>query len=180
MTWIWLGLAAFVLLVMGALFFVLNGRRIGPLFSDEHLAEVASAVPALRRTALAQPADEPASLQTSMLVAAYTVTREDTAWVHHISVSNAVTPARAAGTFFLGLLRGLLRLDAYPPFAVFVTQSQVFHLVVHLSDEQQDVFAAIPAVSAEPSKLRDIALAARQDLLPLLAAVEAQPGNPPG
>jgi hypothetical protein len=160
----WLGLAVVLLLV---LFVVLKGRRMGRLFSNEHLAEVARALPDLKRWALESREDRPAAFQTSALAVVYTITREDTAWVHHLSVSSPITPARAAGTFFLGLLRTLLRLDAYPAEA-FVSQNHVFHLVVHLSDDQESAFAAAPLEPADASKLHEIAVDGRRAILPLL------------
>lgn len=160
----WVGLAVVLLLV---LLVVLRGRRMVRLFSSEHLAEVALALPDLKRWALESREDRPAAFQTSALAVVYTITRENTAWVHHLSVSSPITAARAAGTFFLGLLRALLHLDACPAEA-FVSQNDVFHLVARLSDDQQSAFAAAPLKPPDASKLHEIAVDGRRAILPLL------------
>jgi hypothetical protein len=162
MLWFSLGLLAFLLLYAAA-----RAREMGPLFADEHLAEVAASVAELKQRALAGEADPPASLQTAALGVAYTITLDEGTWVHHVSVSSPVTPARAAGAFFLGLLRGLLRLDAYPQEA-FVSQNHVFHLVVRLTEDEQKAFADLPIEPKEPTELRSVAIAGRAALLPRL------------
>jgi hypothetical protein len=161
---LWIGLAAVLLLI---LYVLLTGRRMGPLFSDEHLVELARAIPDLKRRALAAASDGPASFQTSVLAVAYTITRDETVWIHHISVSNPVTPARAAGTFFLGLVRGILSLEVTPG-EVFVSQNRVFHLIVALPDVQQSAFVAAPIETMEASRLRAVAVNGQRVLLPLL------------
>jgi hypothetical protein len=118
----------------------------------------------------------PASLQTATLVVGYSVTRDEGVWVHYVSVSSAVTPARAAGTFFLGLVRGVLGLEG-PPAEVFVSQNQVFHLIVRLSDEEQKVFADRPVAAAAPTELRRLAIAGRAALLPRLVERTMPPGG---
>jgi hypothetical protein len=162
MLWLGLGLLAFLLVYAAA-----RARKMGPLFADEHLAEVASGVAELKRGALAGEAHHPASLQTAALGVAYSITLDEGAWVHHVSVSSPVTPARAAGTFFLGLLRGLLRLDAYPE-EVFVSQNHVFHLIARLTEDEQKAFADLPIEPKEPTELRSLAIAGRAALLPRL------------
>jgi hypothetical protein len=162
---LWVALAVIALLVVYA---VTRARKLGPLFADEHLAEIAARLPDLKRRALEGKADEPTSLVTTTLAVAYTIRRDEGTWVHHLSVSSPVTPARAAGTFFLGLVRGLLSLEAYPQEA-FVSQNHVFHLVARLSDDEQQVFAALPVEPArDPGALRGVAIAGRSALLPRL------------
>ncbi|MFO0590810.1 MAG: hypothetical protein U0441_24920 [Polyangiaceae bacterium] len=149
------------------LFVVLPARRMGPLFSDEHLVEIGRLLPELKRQALARQPDNPAVLQTDRLAVAYTVTPSDDQWVHHLSVSTPVTQARAAGTFFLGLVRGALHLEA-SPVDVFVTQNHVFHFIVALTDEQQASFVAAPVEHADARELRELAVRWQHALRPLL------------
>jgi hypothetical protein len=172
MIWVTLGLLLFL-----ALFGYQRWRRMAPLFADEHLAEVAAALPDLKRRALAAvgaeggaPA-EPPSAQTAHLALGYSIAREGEAWVHHVSVSNRITPARAAGAFFLGLARGLLRLEA-APFTAFVSQRLVFHVVVRLSDDEQRAFAARDIPAWGPFELRAIAVEGRVAILPRLGTAE--------
>jgi hypothetical protein len=160
MIWVVLGVAVLAFLAFRA-------KKMGPLFADAHLAEIAALLPELKRQALAGQAAPPASFRTSVLGVAYTITRHEGVWVHHLSVSNPVTPARAAGTFFLGLVRGLLGLEAYPQEA-FVSQNHVFHLVAHLSDDEQRAFAETLVEPRDPGALRAVALAGRGALLPRL------------
>ena len=54
----------------------------------------------------------------------------------------------------LGLLRGLLGLDA-GSFKAFVSQRQVFHLVVRLSEEEQRAFAAAAVESKDVEALNN-------------------------
>jgi len=153
---------------------------MGPLFSNAHLREVAGRVPELKQQALASREDQLASVKTGALAMAYSIAREEGRWVHHLSVSNPITPARAAGTFFLGLLRGLLRLEGYPT-EVFVSQSHVFHLVVSLSDDEQEAFAALPVARKRANELRTMAMEGQRAVLPLLEerAVPASGFNAP-
>lgn len=169
---LWFALAITVVCVYA----IVRARRLGPLFADEHLAEVAALLPDLKRRALAGVESDPASLRTSTLAVAYTITRDEGAWVHHVSVSSPVTPARAAGTFFLGLVRGVLGL-AEAPAEAFVSQGQVFHLITRLSDEEQKVFTdrAIPV--AQPIEVRRLAIAGRAVLLPRLVERAVPPGG---
>jgi hypothetical protein len=162
MLWFAIGLLAVLLLYAAA-----RARKLAPLFTDGHLAEVAAQLPDLKRRALAGGEGPPASFQTSLLAAAYSIARDEPGWVHHLSVSSPVTPARAAGTFFLGLLRGVLRLDAYP-LEAFVSPSQVFHLVVRLSDEQQQAFVDQPVEAMTTEALRGVAIAGRGVIFPVL------------
>jgi hypothetical protein len=165
-----------VLLLLGFFFF----RRAGAmraLFDDAHLAEVAAQIPALKQAALAlgcgpgqlpDPGAMPV-IQTPVMVVTYTAAqRDEHTWEHHLSISNAVTPARMAGTFFLGMVSSLLGLDARPPSAVFVSQHHVFHLVVELSASQQAAWQgqAIPTLDA--AALRQLAIDGRSRLMPLL------------
>ncbi len=163
MLWLALGVMALVLVYV-----TMTSRRMGPLFADSHLAQLAAALPELKQQALSGSAEQPASFRTSTLAVAYTIRGEDGIWVHHLSVSSPVTPARAAGTFFLGLVRGLLGLEAYPQEA-FVSQSHVFHLIVQLTEDEQQTFAKLSFEPKEPSALRQIAIAGRSALLPQLA-----------
>ncbi len=146
-----------------------RASRLGPLFSDEHLSEVAALLPELKRLALARaPDDAPAGVATSSLTVGYTISpREEGGWVHHLSVSSPVTPARAAGTFFLGLVRGTLGVTGQPS-DVLVSQSHVFHVIVPLSDEEQEAFVARPVDTLTPAELRGLAIAGRGALLPRL------------
>jgi hypothetical protein len=162
MFWFALGVLALLLLYAAA-----RARKLSPLFADEHLAEVAAQLPDLKRRALTGGEDGPASLQTSLLAAAYSIARDEPGWVHHLSVSSPVTPARAAGTFFLGLLRGALRLDGYP-LEAFVSPSHVFHLVVRLTDEQHRAFGDQAVEPMTPEALRGVAIAGRGVLFPVL------------
>src|SRR5580704_2960043 len=109
MFWFALGVLALLLL-----YAAVRARKLAPLFADDHLAEVAAQLPELKRRALGGGEDGPASFQTSLLNVAYSIARDEPGWRHHLSVSSPVTPARAAGTFFLGLLRGVLRLEGFP------------------------------------------------------------------
>ena len=152
---------------------VVRARRLGPLFADEHLSEIARLLPELKRRALAAP-DDPASLHTTTLAVGYTIARDEGVWSHHLSVSSPVTPARAAGTFFLGLVRGALGLDG-PPAEVFVSQHQVFHLIVRLTDDEQKAFVDRPIEALTPLALRDLAIAGRSALMPRLVE-RAVPG----
>ena len=162
---LWFCLGALVVLLTYAWS---RAKKMGPLFTDEHLAEVAALLPELKRKAIAGQEGEPASSQTSALALAYTIDREgEASWVHHLSVSSPLTPARAAGTFFLGLGRARLGLGAYRSEA-FVSQNHVFHLVVRLSDEEQEAFAALPMEPMAPDELRGLAIAGRAVLLPQL------------
>jgi hypothetical protein len=160
----WFALGAFGLLLGYAL---LRARRLGPLFDDEHLTEVATLLPDLKRRALDGREDDPASLRTAMLTVAYTVRRDEGGWSHHVSVSSSVTPARAAGTFFLGLVRGVLGLEG-PPAEAFVSQKQTFHVIVRLTDEEQQAFVERPVEVPAPAALRGLAIAGRAVLLPRL------------
>lgn len=171
MLWLALGVIALVIAYV-----TMTSRRMGPLFADSHLAQIASGLPELKQQALAGNAEQPASIRTSTLLVAYTISHEEEIWVHHLSVSSPVTPARAAGTFFLGLVRGLLGLEAYPQEA-FVSQSHVFHLVVQLTEDEQQAFAKLSLEPKEPTALREIAVAGRRALLPHLAE-RAVPRSP--
>jgi hypothetical protein len=168
MLWIALGVVLFLIL-----FAYQRWKAMAPLFADEHLREVALALPELKRQALATPATngaapaEPPSIQTAHLALAYSISQQDGRWVHHVSASNRLTPARAAGTFFLGLARGLLRLDAYP-FDAFVSRTHVFHLEVRLSDEEEQAFADLPVETKGAGELRTIATQGRSAILPRL------------
>lgn len=168
----WFALGVSGILIVYA---VVRARRLGPLFADEHLADVAALLPDLKQRALAGGADDPASLRTAMLTVGYTIHRDEGSWVHHVSVSSPVTPARAAGTFFLGLVRGVLGLQG-PPVEAFVTHNQVFHVSVRLSDEEQSAFVARPVEAAAPAELRGIAIAGRGMLLPRLVERAVPPG----
>jgi hypothetical protein len=148
----------------------LRAKGMGPLFANEHLLEVAAGLPELKRKALAGQKGESAALQTRLVAIAYTISRDEGVWVHHLSVSNQITRARAAGTFFLGLLRSLLHLEAYPMKA-FVSQNSVFHLVVRLSDDEETAFAARVIEPKDAAELHAIAAAGRGVILPQLAQV---------
>jgi hypothetical protein len=163
----WFGLGVLAILLM---YGFVRARAVGPLFSDDHLAELASKVAHLKAQALAAPADSPASMTTALMSVAYTVRLDadgDGAWVHHLSLSTPVTPARAAGTFFLGLLRGLLELSG-PRADAFVTQAHVFHLVVRLSPEQHETFKTNSVDVPDAAGLRAFAIEGRGVLLPVL------------
>jgi hypothetical protein len=163
MLWLALGFIALVVVYV-----TMTSRRMGPLFADAHLAQIAAALPELKQQALAGNAEQPASLRTSTLLVAYTVSHEEKVWIHHISLSSPVTPARAAGAFFLGLVRGLLCLEPYPQEA-FVSQSHVFHLIVQLTEAEQQAFTSLSIEPREPSALRALAVAGRSALLRRLA-----------
>jgi hypothetical protein len=168
----WLALAASGILLVYAF---ARARQMGPLFADEHLSTVAALLPDLKRRALAQQAEEDrATASTGLLNLVYTVRCEEGVWCHHLSVSSPVTPARAAGTFFLGMVRGVLGISG-PPAEVFVSQNQVFHLVVPLSEAEQEVFVARPVEALTPTELRDLAIAGRAALMPRLVE-RAVPG----
>jgi hypothetical protein len=170
----WLALAASGILLVYA---VARARQMGPLFADEHLSTVAALLPDLKQRALAwQAEDERASASTGLLNLMYTVRCEEGVWCHHLSVSSPVTPARAAGTFFLGMLRGVLGLNG-PPAEVFVSQNQVFHLIVPLSEAEHEAFIARPIEALTPIELRELAIAGRAVLMPRLVerAVPALP-----
>jgi hypothetical protein len=168
MLWFALGVLA-LLLTYGAI----RARAVGPLFSDQHLIELAGKLPELKEAALASPSNRdgdapaPSSVATGMLSVAYTISEDDGTWVHHLSVSSPVTPARAAGTFFLGLLRGELGL-AGSRTEVFVTRTNVFHLVAYLSPEAHDAFVKRQPGAPDATRLRDLAIDGRGVLLPLL------------
>ena len=171
-------------LAFGASLFVLTyilsrARQVRPLFADQHLSEVAALLPDLKRQALAGGVDHPASGSTAALTVGYTITHAETTWEHHLSVSSPVTPARAAGTFFLGLVRGALGIDG-PPAAVFVSNHQVFHLIVRLSEAEHAAFVARPVVSPAPVELRGLAIDGRRVLLPQVVerAAPALPAKP--
>jgi hypothetical protein len=174
MLWFALGVVA-VLLVYAAT----RARKMGPLFMDDHLREVAALLPDLRQRALAGPPDTPATATTALLRVSYSIADDAGAWVHHVSVSSPVTPARAAGTFFLGLVRSVLRLDAQPV-EVFVSQNHVFHLVTRLSSEEQAAFVAHAVEVGDANALRDAAIAGRAALLPRLAERAVPMPTPPG
>jgi hypothetical protein len=169
----WFAFAASSVLLAYA---IVRARRLGPLFADEHLTEVAALLPDLKRRALAGREDDPASLRTAMLAVGYTIRRDEGAWVHHVSVSSPVSPARAAGTFFLGLVRGVLGLEGAPAEAL-VSPDQVFHLIARLSDEEQETFAERAVAVAAPTELRGIAIAGRAVLLPRLVERALPPGG---
>jgi hypothetical protein len=162
MLWFSIGVIALLLL-----YAAVRAKKMAPLFADDHLTELLALLPELKRTALAGQGGPPPSARTSALAVAYTISRGEAGWVHHLSVSNMTTPARAAGTFFLGLLRGALRLEEYPAEA-FVSQGHVFHLVVRLSEEQEKVFADRSIDAMGPGELRGLAMAGRSALLPRL------------
>jgi hypothetical protein len=173
MLWFAFGLLAFLLV-----YAALRARKMGPLFADEHLAEVAAGLAELKRRALAGEVDPPASFQTAALGVGYSITLDEGVWMHHLSVSSPVTPARAAGAFFLGLLRGLLRLEAYPQEA-FVSQNHVFHLVARLTEDEQKAFVQLPIEGKDPTELRGVAIAGRAELLPRLVDREVPlPASP--
>ncbi len=86
-------------------------------------------------------------------------------------MSSPITPARAAGTFFLGLVRGVLGIDGAPA-SVFVSQNHVFHLVVRLSEAEQAAFVARPFDAQTPAQLRGLAIDGRRVLLPQLVERE--------
>ncbi len=176
MLWVSLGVILFM-----ALFGYQRWRSMAPLFADAHLAEVAAALPDLKRRALAAegaPGDPP-SVETAHLALGYSVSRAGDAWEHHLSVSNRITPALAAGAFFLGLVRGVLRLDG-ASFTAFVSQRRVFHLIVRLSDEEERAFAALDVAPRTPGELRTIAIEGRSALLPRIGSAEVQlPAAPP-
>ena len=79
-------------------------------------------------------------------------------------------------TGFLGLLRGLLRLEGYPA-EVFVSQNHVFHLVVSLSDDEEEAFAALPVAPKAARDLRAMAVEGQRAVVPLL---EERAVLPPG
>jgi hypothetical protein len=162
MFWVALAVSGLVLI-----YAFVRARRLGPLFADPHLSEVAALLPDLKRRALAGTRADPASVRTATLVVGYTIRCDEGVWSHHLSVSSPVTPARAAGTFFLGLVRGVLGLSG-PPAEVFVSQSQVFHLIVRLSEDEQKAFVARPVEVVGPTELRGIAIAGRGVLMPRL------------
>jgi hypothetical protein len=174
MLWVLLGVVLFL-----TVFGYQRWKSMAPLFTDQHVAEVAASLPDLKRRALAaeggEPGDPP-SVQTAQLSLAYSISRDGADWVHHLSVSNPITPARAAGAFFLGLARGLLRLEAYP-LTAFVSQRQVFHLVVRLSDDQQRAFAALAVEPKSAEDLRAIAVAGRSAILPRLGPAVPLPAG---
>ena len=174
MIWVALGVVLFLIL-----FGYQRWKAMAPLFADEHLREVALALPELKQRALATqepPPGEPPSVQTAHLALAYSIAPEDGGWVHHLSVSNRLTPARAAGTFFLGLARGLLRLDPYP-FNAFVSQAHVFHLEVRLSDDEAQAFAALPVEPKDAGELRALAAEGRSVILPRLVEARLSLGS---
>jgi hypothetical protein len=173
MLWVFLGVVLFI-----TLFGYQRWRRMAPLFADAHLVELAAALPDLKRRALAAKGGDPPSIQTAHLAVAYSISRDGAEWVHHLSVSNMITPAQAAGAFHLGLLRGVLRLDPYPMKA-FVSQARVFHMVVRLSEDEERAFASLPIQPGGAEELRTIALEQRTAVLPRLgtAVVPLPPGR---
>jgi hypothetical protein len=168
---VWIVFVGVVLFM--ALFGYQRWKSMAPLFADEHLAEVAAALPDLKRRALAAGSSpgEPPSIRTAYLDVGYSISREGAEWAHHLSVSNRITPARAAGALFLGLLRGVLRLEAYP-LTAFVSRRNVFHLVVRLSDDEERTFAALDVASKPREELRTIAVEGRSAILPRLGSAE--------
>jgi hypothetical protein len=160
MLWFVLGALTLLLTYAG-----IRARAVGPLFSDQHLLELAARLPELKQLALASVGTT--GVATSMLSVVYTITEEGSEWSHHLSVSSSVTPARAAGTFFLGLLRGAFGL-AGARTEVFVTRTHVFHLVAQLSPEAQRAFVQRPLDAPDATRLRDLAIDGRGVLLPLL------------
>ncbi len=180
----WFGLGVLVVLLVYA---AARARKMGPLFTDDHLLEVAALLPDLKRSALAGPPDPPATATTALLRISYSISPGSSssisdqagAWVHHVSVSSPVTPARAAGTFFLGLVRGVLRLDVQPV-EVFVSQNHVFHLITRLSPDEQAAFAARTVSPDDVTALRDAAIAGRAVLLPRLAERAVKLPSPAG
>jgi hypothetical protein len=161
---IWFALGALVLL-LGYAF--LRARSMGPLFADDHLAALGARLPELRREAIAGKPEEPASVVTETLTVAYGIRRGEGDVTHHLSVSSGVTPARGAGTFFLGLLRGALGLEG-KPFEAFVTETHVFHLVVRLTPEEQKAFEAAELSASDAGALREKAITGRAVILPVL------------
>ena len=161
---IWFALAASGFLLVYAF---VRARRLGPLFSDEHLVQVAALLPELKQRALARTDDDRPSGSTPAITLGDTIREDEGMWVHHLSVSSPVTPARAAGTFFLGMVRGALGI-AGSPAEVFVSQNQVFHLIVRLSEAEQEAFVARPVDVGSPIELREMAIAGRGALLPRL------------
>ncbi len=165
MIWVALGVVLFLIL-----FGYQRWKAMAPLFADEHLREVALALPELKRQALAfseAAPGEPPSIHTAHLALAYSIAQNEGGWVHHISARNRLTPARAAGTFFLGLARGILRLEAYP-FQAFVSEGTIFHLEVRLSEAEERAFAEFPVETKDTGTLRAIASEGRSAILPRL------------
>jgi hypothetical protein len=163
---LWFCLGALALLLGFAAF---RAKQMGPLLSDAHLAEVAAALPDLKKRALAQEGEEPPSTRTSGILLGYGVEHErDKGWAHHLTVSSPISSAPPAGTFFLGLARGLLGLAGGSP-DVFVTEGHVYHLVVRLTDKEQRAFVAREVKPPGPVELRGMGIEGRAALLPRVA-----------
>jgi hypothetical protein len=173
----WFGLGVLVVLLVYA---AARARTMGPLFTDDHLLEVAALLPELKRSALAGPPESPATASTALLHVSYSIADDAGAWTHHVSVSSPVTPARAAGTFFLGLVRGVLRLDVQPKVEVFVSQNHVFHLITRLSPDEHAAFAALRVPADDAMALRAAAIAGRAALLPRLTERAVKLPSPAG
>jgi hypothetical protein len=146
-----------------------RAKQMGPLLSDVHLAEVAAALQDLKKDALARKGGEPPAARTSGITLGYGVEREgEKGWAHHLTVSSTISSAPPAGTFFLGLARGLLGLAEFPS-EVFVTDGHVYHLVVRLTDKDQRTFVAREVRAAGPVELRGVGIQGRAALLPRVA-----------
>ncbi|HNN96031.1 MAG TPA: hypothetical protein PKI03_27340 [Pseudomonadota bacterium] len=144
---------AFALLVYAVV------RRAGfyrRFFSDPHLREVASALPALRRTGLDQLAAtnpvEPRPVVSSLgLVILYTVRNngEEGGFVHHLSVSlgGGYTPHAVGAYFLIFALRGL-GVDPRQV-GLGMSPSHIFHCEWTLSPTEEAEFAGreVPVIA---------------------------------
>ena len=87
---LWVGVGVVFFLVLYGFW---RWKAMAPLFADEHLLEVARALPELKQRALAAEGapGEPPSFQTAHLAVAYSISRQGETFGHHLSVSNRLS-----------------------------------------------------------------------------------------
>ena len=126
-------------------------RALARVFAQRHFQEVAAALPALRRAAVAgidqtepQADDARALLTSAGLVVLYTIRRDapPIRFIHHVSVSlgGGRTPHGVGSFFLIFVLKGL-GIDP-KTVSLGVSKTRIFHSEWTLSDSQQSAFAA--------------------------------------
>ncbi len=149
MEWVLIGLAVFVLLLLGWAIIKLNFYK--RLFSPAHFLEFAELLVPARQAAwelVGQPPQNPATedprcfLTSSNLAVFYTVAVEDDIYINHISLSLAgrATP-KAVGSTFTAYVAHLFHMQP-EAVEVGVSDAMVHHIVFAVPAGKADEFAA--------------------------------------
>lgn len=163
MTWFFVGIGVFVLLIV--LWVASKGRLYGRIFSTEHYAELADAMPAVKAAAcdminqdpvLPPTEDQRVVITSAGIAILYTISHKDDEFTHHFSISIAgrLTPYAVGGSFTLYIAR-LLGLDE-SKLEVGVSEGNVFHTEWRCSEAEQNEFSSRTVASLTPEEAGEL------------------------